>query len=201
MGCLDFAGSTCVHFIGGVSALIAAYMLKPRIYRYENGADTEAMGNPVNAILGNFALWWGWLGFNCGSTFGVSGSKWEFAERSAVTTLNSSFAGGLLALFYSYHSSNKIDVAIVINGILGGLVAVTSCASFCLPVDSIIIGCMGCAATLWIQPLMDKYHIDDPVGAVAVHGGGGIVGTICVGLFTINEPYSDTNSLTRGQSG
>lgn len=150
-------------------------MLKPRIYRYEHGPDSVSMGNPVNAILGNFTLWWGWLGFNCGSTFGVSGNKWEFAERAALTTLNSSFSGGLLALSYSYYTLKKLDVALVINGILGGLVAVTSCAAFTVPLDSLIIGVLGSSVTLVVPTLMDKYHIDDPVGAVAVHGAAGMV--------------------------
>lgn len=89
----------------------------------------------------------------------------------------------------------------MINGILGGLVAITSCAAFTVPLDSLIIGVLGSAVTLVVQPIMDRYHIDDPVGAVAVHGGAGVVGALCVGLFTIDQPYPKGNTLTRGQSG
>lgn len=99
LGALDYAGCACVHLIGGVSALVACYMLRPRIKRYENGTDPLPMGNPTNAIVGTFALWWGWLGFNCGSTFGVSHNKWQFAERAAVTTLNGMLKYTLLSAF------------------------------------------------------------------------------------------------------
>ncbi|CAG2121534.1 unnamed protein product, partial [Medioppia subpectinata] len=202
MGALDFAGSACVHLIGGISALVAAYMLKPRLKRYEKGTDPLPMGNPVNAVVGTFALWWGWLGFNCGSTFGVSHHKWQFAERAAVTTLNGSFAGGLIALMYCFITNGRAEVSPVLNGILAGLVAVTSGAGYFEPYDSFVIGALGCVANTLIAPFLDSLRIDDPVGAVAVHAGGGMVGILCVGLFAVAEPFIIENGgLTRGQSG
>lgn len=161
--------------IGGVSAMVAAYMLKPRIKRYEKGTSPLPMGNPINAVVGTFALWWGWLGFNCGSTFGVSDNKWQFAERAAVTTLNGSIAGGLVALIYSAISNRMADVSGVLNGILAGLVAVTSGAGFFQPLDCLLIGGLGSITNCITLRIMDGFRIDDPVGAVAVHASGGIV--------------------------
>ena len=160
------------------------------------------MGNPTNAIMGTFALWWGWLGFNCGSTFGVTNNKWQFAQRAAVTTLNGSYAGGLLAMIYSYYSSRKADVGTIVNGILAGLVAVTGGAAFFTAIDSFLIGAIGAVLFLNVPPLMDKYRIDDPVGAVAVHGASGCWGLIAIGLFAVNEPdLLPDGGLTRGQCG
>ncbi|RWS29086.1 putative ammonium transporter 3-like protein [Leptotrombidium deliense] len=202
LGALDYAGCACVHLIGGVSAFVAAYMLKPRVKRYENGTNPLQMGNPTNAIVGNFSLWWGWLGFNCGSTFGVRNNKWAFAQRAAITTLNGSYAGGLVALFYSYYRTRKVDVSCVVNGILAGLVAVTSGAGFFKATDSLIIGAIGSIISCIIPTLMDRHRIDDPVGAVAVHGGAGAWGALAVGLFAVAEPDLLSNGgLTRGQCG
>ncbi|KAI1307944.1 putative ammonium transporter 3 [Halotydeus destructor] len=202
LGALDYAGATCVHLIGGISALVAAYMLGPRLKRYEFGTDPLPMGNPTNAIVGTFSLWWGWLGFNCGSTFGVSNNKWQFAERAAVTTLNGSFAGGLVAMLLTMRSTGKADVGSLCNGILAGLVAVTSGAGFFQPMDSLFIGGFGALLYTLVAPILDRFRIDDPVGAVAVHGAAGAWGALCVGLFAIAEPdILVSGGLTRGQCG
>ncbi|GFO02593.1 ammonium transporter, partial [Plakobranchus ocellatus] len=98
LGCVDFAGSGVVHMVGGVSGLVATLLLGPRTNRFEKDAPKPPMANPANAIVGMFMLWWGWLAFNCGSTFGISRGKWKLAAKTAVTTLLSSMSGGIAAI-------------------------------------------------------------------------------------------------------
>lgn len=88
LGVVDIAGSGPVHLIGGASAFASAVMLGPRLGRYANGIDPLPLGNPVNACMGLFVLWWGWLAFNSGSTYGISGSKWIYSARAAVMTVS-----------------------------------------------------------------------------------------------------------------
>ncbi|XP_023289062.1 putative ammonium transporter 3 [Orussus abietinus] len=125
MGAVDIAGSGTVHLVGGVSALACAMMLGPRLGRYDNGIDPLPMGCPVNAIMGLFVLWWGWLAFNSGSTYGISGRKWTYAARAAVSTMMGSVGGGLVGLGFSLTNPKGIDILSQINGILGALVSVT----------------------------------------------------------------------------
>lgn len=98
LGAVDIAGSGPVHLIGGANAFAAAAILGPRLGRYANGRAPLPLGNPVNVCMGLFVLWWGWLAFNSGSTYGVSGSKWHYAARAAVMTMMSSFGGGFSCL-------------------------------------------------------------------------------------------------------
>jgi len=103
LGVVDIAGSGGVHLVGGASAFVAAYMLGPRLGRWEGieGGWGPPMGNPTDALIGLFMLWWGWLAFNSGSTFGVTGNKWRLAAKATVTTMTASFGGGLVALIWS----------------------------------------------------------------------------------------------------
>ncbi|XP_035222186.1 LOW QUALITY PROTEIN: putative ammonium transporter 3, partial [Stegodyphus dumicola] len=98
LGAIDFAGSCAVHLTGGASALVAALLLKPRLHRYDQGTSSLAMGDPGNAIIGMFTLWWGWLVFNTGSSFGITGNKWQYSGRAAINTINASLGGGMAAL-------------------------------------------------------------------------------------------------------
>lgn len=98
LGVVDIAGSGPVHLIGGSSAFASAMMLGPRLGRYAKGTDPLPLGNPVNACMGLFVLWWGWLAFNSGSTYGVSGAKWIYAARAAVMTMMGSFGGGSFSI-------------------------------------------------------------------------------------------------------
>ncbi|KAK3096674.1 hypothetical protein FSP39_002279, partial [Pinctada imbricata] len=108
LGIVDVAGSGVVHLVGGVSAFIAASILKPRTKRYEN-PELFASGDHVSSLIGMFTLWWGWLAFNCGSTFGISGGKWKLASRSAVTTLNASLGGGITGVIISKSETEGIQ--------------------------------------------------------------------------------------------
>ena len=132
MGVVDIAGSGPVHLLGGASALAAAIMLGPRLNRYDKGNVAPQMGNPINACLGLFFLWWGWLAFNSGSTYGLSGYKWEYAARSAFMTILASFGGGIYSVAHSFIKyKGKLDPSDLINGVLGSLVGITG--NFIIP--------------------------------------------------------------------
>ncbi|XP_076253943.1 putative ammonium transporter 2 isoform X1 [Rhynchophorus ferrugineus] len=203
MGAVDIAGSGAVHLLGGSAALASALMLGPRIGRYDNGRGPLPLGNPVNAVMGLFVLWWGWLAFNSGSTYGLSGAKWQYAAQAAVMTMMSSFGGGTASIFFSMAKLNgRIDALDIINGILGSLVAVTAGCFLYKGWEALLIGTIGACLVCGSMPLFDMLKIDDPVGASAVHGVGGIWGIIAVGIFA-ESPYplnttSGRNGLTKG---
>ncbi|XP_029039067.2 putative ammonium transporter 3 isoform X5 [Osmia bicornis bicornis] len=198
LGAVDIAGSGAVHLVGGISALACAIMLGPRLGRYDKGIDPLPLGCPVNAIMGLFVLWWGWLAFNSGSTYGISGQRWQYAARAAISTMLASMGGGLIGLGFSLYNPNGIDILSQINGILGALVAVTGGCFLYRAWEAIFVGMIGAFITCFIMPLLDKMHIDDPVGASATHGASGIWGIIAIGLFADN-PYP--LNTTKGRKG
>ncbi|XP_062545159.1 putative ammonium transporter 2 [Armigeres subalbatus] len=199
LGVVDIAGSGPVHLIGGTSAFASAMMLGPRLGRYAKGTDPLPMGNPVNACMGLFVLWWGWLAFNSGSTYGVSGAKWIYAARAAVMTMMGSFGGGSFSIIYSmFRNDGRVDIVDLINGILASLVSVTAGCFLYHAWEAIVIGIIGSALCCLSMPLFDKMGVDDPVGASAVHGVAGIWGVLAVGLFADNPIPLDT---TNGRSG
>ncbi|XP_069136680.1 putative ammonium transporter 3 [Argopecten irradians] len=199
LGCVDIAGSGAVHLTGGISALVAAMILGPRMGRYDNGTGQKAPPNPVSALVGMFMLWWGWLAFNCGSTFGISGGKWQLASKSAVTTLIGSMGGGAMGVVISYIINNrKYNVDYLVNSVLCALVSITAGCAVIRPWEALIIGAIGSVLTIVTTKVMDKLKIDDPVGATGVHGTGGVWGMMAVGLFAENDSLENT---TRGLSG
>ncbi|XP_076653901.1 ammonium transporter isoform X1 [Halictus rubicundus] len=222
LGSVDIAGSGVVHLVGGSSALACAIMLGPRLGRYDNGIDPLPLGNPVNAIMGLFVLWWGWLAFNSGSTYGVSGQRWQYAAKAAVSTMLASMGGGLIGLGFSLTNPNGIDILSQINGILGALVAVTGGCFLFRAWEAILVGMVGAFITCFMMPMIDRLHIDDPVGASATHGStlihldylnvrliviltnsfhagaSGIWGIVAIGLFADNPHPLDTTSGRKG---
>lgn len=180
----DFAGSAAVHATGGFAALAAAMVLGPRIGKYtKDGASIPIPGHNLPlAAVGAFILWFGWFGFNPGSTLGALG-KWELIGQVASNTFLASAAGGLSTMIYTYFRYGQIDITMVINGVLAGLVGITAGCNLVDPVFAIIIGLV--AGILVEQAVVgiDRLKIDDPVGAIAVHGCNGLFGTIAVGLF------------------
>ncbi|XP_022109527.1 putative ammonium transporter 3 [Acanthaster planci] len=205
MGVVDIAGAGAVHMVGGVTGLVATLILKPRTGRFVEGNDAPQMGSATNAIFGLFMLWWGWLGFNCGSTYGISGNKWILATRSAVATITASIGGGMSAIFLSYITRRKkFYVSYVINGILGSLVAISALCALAQPWHGLVIGmagaiiaCLGCKVT-------QRLRIDDPVGVVPVHALAAIWGLLAVGIFGdedslgIEKPLSTKKGLIAG---
>ncbi|XP_033750891.1 putative ammonium transporter 2 [Pecten maximus] len=185
---VDVAGVGPVHLVGGTTALIAAIMVKPRYQRFSKEGGTVHHGNSVNALLGLFILWWGWLGFNCGSTFGISGGKWKLAARSAATTILAACGGGTMAFILSFFiHKGKYDIALLVNGILGSLVSITGICAVTRTWVAVIIGAIGACVTAGAEALLVRLKIDDPVGATAVHLAGSLWGMISCGLFATKD--------------
>ncbi|MEP5338544.1 MAG: ammonium transporter [Algibacter sp.] len=180
----DFAGSGAVHAMGGFAALAAAIVLGPRLGKYDKEGKAVAIPghNLPLAAVGGFILWFGWFGFNPGSTLGAVGN-WELIGTVATNTFLASAAGGISTMFYTYFRYGQIDITMTINGVLAGLVAVTAGCNVIEPGSAIIIGLIAGILVDIAVLYIDKIKIDDPVGAIAVHGVNGLFGTIAVGLF------------------
>eukprot|EP00058_Branchiostoma_floridae_P020952 XP_002606442.1 hypothetical protein BRAFLDRAFT_67694 [Branchiostoma floridae] len=188
MGVIDVAGTGAVHLCGASCGLVATLLLKPRIGRFDDEKGSPEMSSPTNVLLGTFMLWWGWLGFNCGSTYGIQGGKWQLAARSAVSTMLGSLGGGIVGVVYSYATKKgQFNVGDIVNGILGGLVSVTAICAIASPFGGLVIGSFGGLCADLGVPLLNYLKIDDPVGAVPVHGFAAIWGMLAVGLFALND--------------
>ncbi|MFC1566815.1 ammonium transporter [bacterium] len=183
LGFADFAGSTVVHLTGGCAALIGTIILKPRIGKYNPDKSPNAISghNIPLASLGVFILWFGWFGFNPGSTLSVGNG--DLIARIAINTNLAAAAGGIFAMITVWKLFGKPDLSMAMNGALAGLVAITAPCAFVYPIASIIIGAVGGVLVVLAVVLLDKLNIDDPVGAFPVHGVNGIWGTVAVGLF------------------
>ncbi|MEW4922977.1 ammonium transporter [Algibacter sp. 2305UL17-15] len=180
----DFAGSAAVHAMGGFAALAAAIVLGPRLGKYDQDGKPVAIPghNLPLAAVGGFILWFGWFGFNPGSTLGAVGN-WELIGTIATNTFLASAGGGIATMVYTYFKYGQIDVTMTINGVLAGLVAVTAGCNVVDSGSAIIIGLIAGVIVDVAVIYIDKLNIDDPVGAIAVHGVNGLFGTIAVGLF------------------
>src|SRR5262245_21615483 len=179
----DFAGSTVVHTVGGFIALWGAIVLGPRIGRKfaRDGGGPTPPHDLVMASIGAVILWFGWYGFNPGST--LSAMDFEGIGRVAANTTLAACAGGMAAVLFVYPRSKKWDVGMSINGFLGGLVAITAPCYWVTSGWAIVIGAIaGIIVPLGVD-LLERLRVDDPIGAVAVHGFAGIWGTLSVGLF------------------
>jgi len=185
-GFKDFAGSTVVHSVGGWLGLLGAMALGPRIGRFnKDGISRQIPGHSITlAVLGVFILWLGWFGFNPGSQLAADGFNADVISLVAVNTNIAAAAGGLVALIVSWlFVTKKPDLPITLNGVLAGLVAITAPCAFITPVFSIVIGAVSGVIVVCGAILLEKWKIDDPVGAVPVHLMNGIWGTLSVGLF------------------
>jgi Amt family ammonium transporter len=180
----DFAGSAAVHAMGGFAALAAAIVLGPRLGKYnEDGSSNTIPGHNLPlAAVGAFILWFGWFGFNPGSSLGAVGN-WELIGSVVVNTFLASAAGGIATMVYTYFAYKKIDITMVINGILAGLVSITAGCNVVGPGSAILIGLIAGVLVDVAVLFFDRLKVDDPVGAVAVHGINGLFGTIAVGFF------------------
>ncbi|WP_229308499.1 ammonium transporter [Jiulongibacter sediminis] len=184
LGFNDFAGSAAVHAMGGFAALAGAIAVGPRIGKYKpDGTPNSIMGHNIPlAAVGAFILWFGWFGFNPGSTLAAVG-KWDLIGKVATNTFLASAAGGVATTFYTYFRYTKVDITMVINGVLAGLVAITAGCNVVGPYSAILIGLVAGILVDVAVVLIDRAKIDDPVGAIAVHGINGTFGTLAVGLF------------------
>lgn len=181
LGFVDFAGSTAVHSVGGWAALVGALVIGPRIGKYKNGEAKAIAGHNIPlASLGVFILWFGWFGFNAGSTLSFS----ENIGHIAVTTNLSAAAGAISAMIIIWILTGRPDASMTLNGALAGLVGITAGCAVVSPLSAIIIGLIsGVLVVLAVLFIDKKLKIDDPVGAVSVHGVCGAFGTLAVGLF------------------
>ena len=181
MGFVDFAGSTIVHSVGGWIALAGVLILGPRIGRYSSANKGKFTGSSFPlAILGTLILWFGWFGFNGGS----NGAMDETVPLILINTFLAAAFGLLTGLFISYMTKKKPDPMYVVLGPLAGLVAVTASCNSVDSVSAIIIGIIGCIIAIITSEFLEKFEIDDVVGAIPVHLAAGIWGTIAVAIFS-----------------
>ncbi|MFH5831770.1 ammonium transporter [Halalkalibaculum sp. DA384] len=190
LGFYDFAGSTVVHGVGAWAGLAGTMILGPRIGRFARGKVTNIPGHSMAlGTLGVFILWLGWFGFNPGSTLGADLS----IARIAVTTNLAAAGGAVTTMAVVWYRRGKPDLTYTLNGALAGLVAITAGCAVVSPVSALIIGSIGGLSMMLGMYLLEKNGIDDPVGAIPVHGFAGVWGTLAVGFFA-QSPY--TTELT-----
>jgi Amt family ammonium transporter len=186
MGFIDFAGSTVVHSVGGWAALVGAAVLGPRIGKYVKGKPVAIPGhNLLLGALGVFILWLGWFGFNPGSQLAASGSENAVTISKIFMTTNLSAAAGCVtSMLISWVRYKRPSLSVSLNGALAGLVGITAgCAAVSLG-GAALIGIISGAVLVFSMEFFENVaKIDDPVGAISVHGVCGAVGTLCVGLF------------------
>ena len=180
-GMFDFAGSTVVHSIGGWAALAGIIMLGPRIGKYKNGKPMPIPGHSMtSATIGVFVLWFGWFGFNPGSTMAAD---WASIAHIAATTNIAAATASLSALLMMWFRTGKPDLSMTLNGGLAGLVAITAPCAFVSMESAFLIGIIAGILVVLAVSFFDKIHADDPVGATSVHLVNGVFGTLAVGLF------------------
>lgn len=185
LGFVDFAGSTVVHSVGGWAALVGAYLLGPRLGKYSRDGKTHAIPghNITFGALGIFILWFGWFGFNPGSTLSAMNPD---IGLIAVTTNLSAAAAAVGAMFFTWLRFGKPDVSMTLNGALAGLVAITAGCASVSPGGSIVIGLgAGFLVVLSVEFIDKVLKVDDPVGAVSAHAVCGAYGTAMVGLMAV----------------
>ncbi len=186
IGFIDFAGGTAVHAVGGFCALVGAYMVGPRNGKYKKGQAQAIPGHniPLGA-LGVLILWFGWFGFNPGSTLDITS---PVTAHAAITTLLSGAAAAFSTVLASKLKYGKPDAALTLNGALAGLVGITAGANVISFNGALIVGAISGVLMMFAVEFIDqKLKIDDPVGAISVHGVCGVFGTIAIGLFGATE--------------
>ena len=191
-GAVDFAGSGVVHMIGGSVALAGAMVIGPRIGKFnKNGSANTIPGHSISlGVLGTIILFFGWFGFNPGSSLGFVGAFRNLAVLAAANTLMAGAAGGCAAMAYMwlFGPTKKPDPGMSVNGILAGLVAITAPCAFVDSWASVVIGLIAGVLVCWASVWIEKLKIDDPVGAIPVHFFNGLWGVLSVGIFANGNP-------------
>jgi Amt family ammonium transporter len=195
LGMKDFAGSAAIHALGGFTALAMAKLLGPRKGRFNSDGSVNvfAPSNIPLASAGAFILWFGWFAFNAGSTLDASSSA---LAPIAINTMLAGASGGSAALFLTMRKFGKADPSMTINGVLAGLVAITAGCAYVSEWSAILIGALSGLLVIYATLLVDYLKVDDPVGAVAVHGFGGVFGTIAVGLLDQSQGFLTTGDFS-----
>ncbi|WP_404828947.1 ammonium transporter [Effusibacillus dendaii] len=192
LGMQDFAGSTVVHLAGGTAALVGALLLGPRIGKYnKDGTSNNIPGhNTVYSVLGVIILWFGWFGFNPGSTMAANGTFFTYV---AMTTNLAAAAGAVAALITAWAVLGKPDIGYMLNGVLAALVAITASCAFVKPWAAVVIGAIAGIIMVFSVIFFDRVvKVDDPVGAFSVHGVAGIWGTLSTGFFAAPDLVEKT---------
>ncbi|ERM84764.1 ammonium transporter [Rhodonellum psychrophilum GCM71 = DSM 17998] len=193
MGFYDFAGSTLVHSVGGWGALAGVILVGPRIGKYVNGKTVDKPGASVPlAVIGVFLLWFGWFGFNGGSVLSADPG---LVSMVLVITCLGAAAGGMGGFLAAYFAFKRLDLGMVLNGILAGLVGITAGADVFKPGASLLIGFIAGILVVLSAVFLDKMKLDDVVGAVSVHLTCGVWGTLAVGIFSTNPDHSFLTQL------
>ena len=196
MGFQDFAGATVVHSVGGWAALTGTWLLGPRTGRYgPHGAEAIPGHNLAIATLGGLILWFGWFGFNAGSSMAADPAA---ASRIILTTNLSASTGAVAAAIVSWLATSKPDLSMIVNGALAGLVSITAGCAYVSPTGAIIIGFIGGMSAVFAAGVFNRLHIDDPVGALPIHLVGGIWGTLAVGLFSVGPNLNSWHTEVSG---
>lgn len=196
LGMLDFAGSTVVHSVGGWAALAGVVLLGPRIGKYRDGKMVAIPGHSMtSATIGVFVLWFGWFGFNPGSTMAAD---WASIAHIAVTTNTAAATASLSALVTMWVMQGKPDLSMTLNGGLAGLVAITAPCAFVSVSSAFLIGMIAGVLVVFAVFFFDRIKADDPVGAVSVHMVNGVFGTIAVGLFADPTVCPAASAAKRG---
>lgn len=186
LGFHDFAGSAAVHMVGGVASICGAKMLGPRIGKYDKNGQSKAIPghNIVVGALGVFILWFCWFGFNGGSTVSMEGDAIANAGLIFMNTNLSAAVASVTTMIFTWIRYKKPDVSMTLNGALAGLVGITAGCDLVTPAGAAVIGLVcGIAVVLVIEIIDNRFKIDDPVGAIGVHGASGVIGTIMTGLL------------------
>jgi len=193
MGFYDFAGSTLVHSVGGWGALAGIILLGPRLGKYVDGKVVDKPGASVPlAVIGVFMLWLGWFGFNGGSVLSADPALVSFV---LVTTSLAACTGGLGGFIAGYFVFKRLDIGMLLNGILAGLVGITAGADVISPAEALLVGLIAGFLVVYSVVLLDKLKLDDVVGAVSVHLVCGIWGTLAVGIFSSNPDHTFMTQL------
>jgi ammonium transporter, Amt family len=200
-GVVDFAGSSVVHAVGGVASIAGAAVLGARIGKFrKDGTPVAIPGHNIPmAILGTFILAFGWFGFNPGST--LAGTDLRISVV-AVNTMIASATGMFAAMLYMWKKTGKPDPSMSANGMLAGLVAITAPCAFVNPTSAAIIGLIAGVLVIWAATFVERHlKLDDPVGAIAVHGANGLFGLIAVGIFADGTYGEGWNGVAGGVKG
>jgi Amt family ammonium transporter len=208
-GYMDFAGSGIVHMCGGVGGLCGTYIMGPRKGRFDEGVDQSQFEahNVVYVVLGTIILWFGWYGFNCGSTLTMNETAGYLAAQVAVNTTLAPAMSGLVVTFWQRLQTGRWNVCNMCGGCLGGLVSITASCGNVMSWSAIVIGFIGGIVYMNANNVLLYFHIDDPVQAFPVHGACGMWGLIGTALFDWGGPngkyhgwggYSPTDGATIG---
>ncbi len=199
-GAKDFAGSGVVHAVGGIAALVGAVMVGPRVGKFgPDGRPRSIPGHNMGyIIIGTMVLFFGWFGFNPGSTLAATDLR---ISVIAVNTFLAGIAGGVVAYYVQFIRTGRADIAATASGAIGGLVAITAPCAYVDTWAAVVIGAIaGVLVIVVAETLERRFHIDDPVWAVACHAGGGLWGLLAVGIFA-NGTYGDVGGLLSGDGG